>query len=217
MRLIGIRFRVARVSAPLTLAVGAGLLAGCASFGTFDENEPGLEESLFGGVIGIVATEQEPNIDYSARAPLVAPPNANALPTPRQQTAATSDPNWPTGSRARIAQVLEAEDRTLVFTPGVDGVDIQATQALAQRTRTSTTTRRQEEIADGERLTPDEIRREEDIQLARQEARVAQENVATGSRRFLTDPPATTRAPSSEAPFGSEAIEEEESGGWWPF
>jgi hypothetical protein len=78
-------------------------------------------------------TPEEEPIEYSARAPLVAPPSTDRLPTPQTETALVADPNWPTGSRERMAQVLQSEDQTLVYTPGVDGVDIAATQALAAR------------------------------------------------------------------------------------
>ncbi|MFK7791569.1 MAG: hypothetical protein AB8B88_02745 [Devosiaceae bacterium] len=197
------------------VAAGAALLAGCASYGSFDENEPSLEQSVLGGLVeplGITG-EEEP-IDYSARAPLVAPPATGALPPPSSATAVTADPNWPTGSRERMAQVLQAEDQTLVFTPGVDGVDIAATQALAERTRNAPV----REVTDGRRLTPAEMRREQEIHEARAQATAQRD--ATGTvrgRRFLTDPPVDSRTPSPEAPYGAEAEVEEESGGWWPF
>lgn len=204
-----------------TLFVAGALLAGCASYGSFDENEPGLEQSIlgdFGGIVG-VAQEEEP-IEYSARAPLVAPPATAALPAPQAAgSVATADPNWPTGSRQRMAQVLQSEDQTLVYTPGVDGVDIAATQALAQRSRQAP----QESNAGLDRpLLPHELQREEDIHFARAEATAARDAEASvRGRRFLTDPPVSSRAPSPEAPYGAdaEALAEAEEGGfsWWPF
>ena len=194
------------------------LLAGCASYGSFDENEPGLERSVLGGLIDPLgmAPEEEP-IEYSARAPLVAPPSASQLPQPRTEPVAATNPNWPTGSRQRMAQVLGSEDQTLVYTPGVDGVDIAATQALAERSRSGP----QQSNAGVDRpLTPQEMQREADIQLARAEASAARTAPGgTPRRRFLTDPPVESRSPSPEAPYGVEAeVQEEESGwSWWPF
>ncbi|MFN3227338.1 MAG: hypothetical protein ACE360_13945 [Hyphomicrobiales bacterium] len=203
-----------------TMMIAGVLLAGCASYGSFDENEPGLEQSILGDVGGVVGlTPEEEPIEYSARAPLVAPPSTDRLPTPQSETALVADPNWPTGSRERMAQVLLSEDQTLVYTPGVDGVDIAATQALAQRGSQP----QQESNAGLDRpLLPHELQREEDIQLARTQANAAREaDAAVRGRRFLTDPPVASRTPSPEAPYGADAEElaEAEQGGfsWWPF
>lgn len=202
-----------------TLALASAMLAGCATYGSFDENEPGIEESLFGDIVGVVGTPRnEESIDYSARAPLVAPPSASALPAPQTETVAANDPQWPTGSRERMAQVLTSEDQTLVFTPGVDGVDIAATQALAQRQRQAPV--RNEDI--DRRLTPAEMRLEQDIHAARQQATAQRDaDGAVRGRRFLTDPPVAARVPSAEAPYGVDPEEtaEAEQGGfsWWPF
>ncbi len=203
-----------------TVMIAGVLLAGCASYGSFDENEPGLEQSILGDVGGVVGlTPEEEPIEYSARAPLVAPPSTDRLPTPQTETAVTADPNWPTGSRERMAQVLQSEDQTLVYTPGVDGVDIAATQALAARGSQP----QQESNAGLDRpLLPHELQREEDIHFARAEATAARDaEAAVSGRRFLTDPPVAARTPSAEAPYGADAEElaEAEQGGftWWPF
>jgi len=203
-----------------TLLVASAALAGCASYGSFDENEPSLEQSVLGGLVEPLGiTREEEPIEYSARAPLVAPPSTAALPAPQSGSVAAADPNWPTGSRERMAQVLQSEDQTLVYTPGVDGVDIAATQALAQRSRQGT----QESNAGLDRpLLPHELQREEDIQLARTQANAARDaDAAVRGRRFLTDPPVAARTPSAEAPYGAdaEALAEAEEGSfsWWPF
>lgn len=205
--------KAAKASAALA---GALLVAGCASYGSFDENEPGLEQSILGDLVNVVGVspEDEP-INYAARAPLVAPPNTANLPTPQQGVVAANDPQWPQGSRERMAQVLASEDQTLVYTPGVDGVDIAATQALAAR-------RGQPQAADNSGLsrplTVQEMQREADIHLARVEADTQREQAATvRGRRFLTDPPTDARRPSAEAPYGADVVEEEEDNGWWPF
>ena len=222
MRFFPSALSASRLVRPFAVLLGTGaLLAGCASYGSFDENEPSLETSILGGLIEPIglAREEEP-INYSARAPLVAPPTTAALPAPQTQAIAASDPNWPTGSRQRMAQVLASEDQTLVYTPGVDGVDIAATQALAARSRQP-----QSPSNSGlsRPLTPDEMRREAEIQMARNEANAAREQAGTvRGRRFLTDPPVSARAPSPEAPYGAEAeevAEAQQTGGWswWPF
>jgi hypothetical protein len=203
-----------------TLLVASAALAGCASYGSFDENEPSLEQSVLGGLVEPLGiTREEEPIEYSARAPLVAPPSTAALPAPQSGSVAAADPNWPTGSRERMAQVLQSEDQTLVYTPGVDGVDIAATQALAQRSRQGS----QESNSGLDRpLLPHELQREEDIQLARTQANAARDaDAAVRGRRFLTDPPVAARTPSAEAPYGvdADALAEAEEGGfsWWPF
>ena len=203
-----------------TVLMAGALLAGCASYGSFDENEPGLEQSILGDLVDTVGiTPEEEPIEYSARAPLVAPPSTDRLPTPQSETVVAADPNWPTGSRERMAQVLQSEDVTLVYTPGVDGVDIAATQALAERG--SEPVQRQDFDRDRP-LTVQDMQRETDIQLARNEARAAREaEAAVQGRRFLTDPPVSARTPSPEAPYGveTEELAEAEEGGfsWWPF
>jgi hypothetical protein len=203
-----------------TIMIAGALLAGCASYGSFDENEPGLEQSILGDLVDTVGiTPEEEPIEYSARAPLVAPPSTDRLPTPQTESALVADPNWPTGSRERMAQVLQSEDQTLVYTPGVDGVDIAATQALAAR---QSEPLREDNSGLSRPLTVQEMQRESDIQLARNEARAAREaEAAVQGRRFLTDPPVAARTPSPEAPYGAEAEElaEAEEGGftWWPF
>lgn len=205
--------KTAKASAALGCAM---LVAGCASYGSFDENEPGLEQSIFGDLVDVVGVspEEEP-IDYSTRAPLVAPPNAANLPAPQTEAIAANDPQWPQGSRERMAQVLSSQDQTLVYTPGVDGVDIAATQALAAR-------RGQPQAEDNSGLsrplTVQEMQREADIHLARVEADAQREQAATvRGRRFLTDPPVDARRPSAEAPYGADVVDEEEDNGWWPF
>lgn len=205
--------KAAKACAALT---GAMLVAGCASYGSFDENEPGLEQSIFGDLVDVVGVspEDEP-IDYAARAPLVAPPNAANLPAPQEGVVAANDPQWPQGSRERMAQVLASEDQTLVYTPGVDGVDIAATQALAARRGQP-----QPENNSGlsRPLTVQEMQRESEIQFARAEADAQREQAATvRGRRFLTDPPVDARRPSAEAPYGADVVEEEETNSWWPF
>ncbi|MEM1288473.1 MAG: hypothetical protein AAGH60_09005 [Pseudomonadota bacterium] len=193
----------------------AFVLSGCTTYGSFDENEPGLEESLLGDFAGVLGGGTvEDDIDYDARAPLVAPPNASSLPAPQEPgSAAINDPAWPAGSRERLAQVLDSDEQTLVFSPGVDGVDIAATQALA-----SGNTRGRDDFpgADGERLTPEEMRQGTEDFRRRQEA-LGLTADGPRPRRFLTDPPVEARAP---APGGEEVIaEEEEDEGfdWWPF
>lgn len=205
--------KAAKISAALT---GAMLVAGCASYGSFDENEPGLEQSIFGDLVDVVGVspEEEP-IDYAARAPLVAPPNAANLPAPQEGVVAANDPQWPQGSRERMAQVLASEDQTLVYTPGVDGVDIAATQALAARRGQPL---REDNSGLSRPLTVQEMQRESEIQFARAEADAQREQAATvRGRRFLTDPPVDARRPSAEAPYGEDVVEEEEDNGWWPF
>lgn len=217
MRLIPLRLFVSKAVKASAALTGAMLVAGCASYGSFDENEPGLEQSIFGDLAGVVALapDDEP-IDYSTRAPLVAPPNAASLPTPQDGVVAANDPQWPQGSRERMAQVLQSEDQTLVYTPGIDGVDIAATQALAARQSEVPISR-----ADaGRALTPAEMQREQDIHFARVQADTQREQAATvRGRRFLTDPPVASRAPSAEAPYGEAVEAETEEGGfgWWPF
>ncbi|MEM1284577.1 MAG: hypothetical protein AAGH43_04260 [Pseudomonadota bacterium] len=204
------------------LTVGA-IVTGCASYGTFDENEPGLEESLLGDITTVIGGQtNDQEIEYSTRPPLVAPPEAAALPAPQsQQAVAAADPNWPTGSRERMAQVLQNEDQMLIYTPGVDGVDIEATQALAARSSQSGQTESNSGV--DRPLTLAEMQREQEIELARQQGRAVRDAQAvTRERRFLTDPPTSARAPSAEAPYGAEAeelAEAEQSGGfsWWPF
>ena len=204
-----------RGAAPLVLLA---LLSGCASYGAFDENEPGIEESLFGGLVGVaaigIAQEEEP-IDYSSRAPLVAPPNRAALPAPQAQALAANDPQWPQGSSARMAQVLASDEQTLVFSPGVDGVDIAATQALAERQRQPAAPQTDPSRA----LTPAEMAREAEIDRARRLAIAQREAASTvRGRRFLTDPPAAIRTPAADAPYGEAAQEAAApSRGWWPF
>ncbi len=206
----------------VTLGLAAILLAGCASYDAFDENEPGLEQSILGPVVSVasigIAEEEEP-IDYAPRAALVAPPDSAVLPAPREQATATANPNWPTGSRERMAQVLSTEDQTLVYSVGVDGVDIAATQALAER---SSQPQRESNSGVNRRLTPEEMQREVEIDQARAEAQTTRTAAALG-RRYLTDPPIDSRIPSPDAPYGAEAEAQAEAEAennafsWWPF
>lgn len=218
MRLIPCRLSVLKATKLSAALAGALLVTGCASYGSFDENEIGLEESIFGDLVNVTGlTPEEEPIDYSARAPLVAPPNAASLPAPQDEAIAANDPQWPQGSRERMAQVLASEDQTLVYTPGVDGVDIEATQALAARSRQP---QAESNAGLARPLTPQEMQRETEIHLARAEADAQREQAATvRGRRFLTDPPVAARTPSAEAPYGEDIEDEAEEGGfgWWPF
>jgi hypothetical protein len=204
-----------------TMIIAGVLLAGCASYGSFDENEPGLEQSILGDLVDTVGiTPEEEPIEYSARAPLVAPPSTDRLPTPQTETALVADPNWPTGSRERMAQVLQSEDQTLVYTPGVDGVDIAATQALARAVQRAAAGGAMQGYRPID--CPGNAARGHDIRSCATKlwplAKLRQPCVAVA---FLTDPPVASRTPSPEAPYGADAEElaEAEQGGfsWWPF
>jgi hypothetical protein len=164
-------------------------------------------------------TPEEEPIEYSARAPLVAPPSTDRLPTPQTQTAVAADPNWPTGSRERMAQVLQSEDQTLVYTPGVDGVDIAATQALAAQFTAAAG--KQCGLGSSHCSRMNFSAKKTFNSLVCKPTPLAKLTPAVRGRRFLTDPPVASRTPSPEAPYGADAEElaEAEQGGfsWWPF
>ncbi|MEM6381220.1 MAG: hypothetical protein AAF739_00970 [Pseudomonadota bacterium] len=199
-------------------AATATLLGGCASYGSFDENEPGIEESLIGDFAGVLGdpVPEEP-IDYSARAPLVVPPDSSQLPAPQESSIAANDPNWPTDRDARAASVLESDEQVLVF--GRDGrtVDIEATQRLASAGG-APERRPDRDRDDNSRLSVIEMQRETEIERSRL-AGTAEINPETRlrERRYLTDPPESARQPSPDAEFAisesGEIVEDEKP--WW--
>ncbi|MBV6656764.1 MAG: hypothetical protein KI785_03240 [Devosiaceae bacterium] len=209
------------MSLPRTLRVvpvlvAAGLLAGCASYGSIDESEAGLEESLFGGALGILGTpDTEDEIEYSSRPPLVRPPQEGALPAPQEDAVATSDPNWPTGSQERLEQVYSSDEAFLVFSPGTEGVDIDATQEFAARQRNPQTPARDPDRL-SEPLTPEQMQAAND--RARLQAEAARP--VTRERRFLTDPPVEARRPAQGADYATAdaaGVAPEDDSPWWRF
>ena len=75
-----------------------------------DDDEPSFEQKLIRGVLhGFGLIEDEPNIDYHERAPLVVPPGVN-LPAPQRDANAAASPNWPKDPDAERAKRSAVKD-----------------------------------------------------------------------------------------------------------
>ena len=203
----------------LTLGVGLAL-AGCAgssSMGTFDEGDAGLQESLMGETLAAISgVDTGEDIEYTARAPLVVPPDENALPSPQTENVAATNPNWPADARQRQATLRARDDVMLVYGPD-GGVDPEATARVNDPANQRPNRRNDDDPS--RLLTPEEMRQTGELMAGSRRATTDAEGRPV--RRYLTDPPVSMRQPSPTADYGNAAEEaQEERTGWrrlWPF
>ena len=113
--------RLSRVA--LAATVGMAMVIGCA--GTFaraaDDDDELLDTKIFRYVLkGLGLRQDDPNIVYRERSPLVLPPGKD-LPRPEADGAAKRAAGWPDDPDVkRVRQSKETERKRKSFEPGVD-------------------------------------------------------------------------------------------------
>ena len=188
---------------PLVLA-GVSMLAltACSSsgsLGTFDD-AGSFEQDLLGGFFGadaIVGGEEEEPIDYSARAPLVIPPDQAQLPAPQEANAAPAG-NWPVDAD----QARAGRGR-----PEVIGDNAQVSpETLAEGVGRQRTPMNLADLPDRRGLydesspviPPTELRNQGVLSERLQATGPVDEN-GVPIRRYLVEPPSTLRTPAATA------------------
>ncbi|MHA1158085.1 MAG: hypothetical protein ACTSP2_04990 [Alphaproteobacteria bacterium] len=185
-------------TAPL-LVVAAFIMAGCngTTYGT--GRSPGMQTLKdFAGLAALGGDKEEP-IDYSARAPVVAPPDASALPPPGGATriGSTDWPDDPDVRAERIRQQVAVQSQQI----GSNGRPRYSPNFRLPPGASPPQPARRPDISASEaaRLTPEQKER---ALKAFADARRNLEFDADGNpvRRYLSDPPAEYRVGDPDAP-----------------
>ncbi|WP_417685524.1 hypothetical protein [Roseibium sp.] len=187
----------------IIMSVLAGaVLAGCqAADGTSQAPDTALVASLMSG-LGAVDPNAKP-IDYKPRAPLAMPANKSALPAPETQVAGSQSEAWPKKQNNKDLEEVRAIYASAGgrhperLTPEqMRGINIQS-----NRPRDIAAEKREQELAEGERMTNAELK----AQSVSANDLTKQANALTinslPARRYLTDPPTEYSIPSADAPM----------------
>ncbi len=147
-------------------------------------------------------------IDYKERAPLAMPTNMASLPAPETKTASQTAANWPKADDTEMKRLKaiyaknhtssNSDDDTKRLTPEqMRGLNIEDPNKAP---RDAEKERRADQIADGSRLTTQEMKAQHN-QANAAEAAVEAHSGQKLARRYLVDPPADYNTPSAAAPF----------------
>jgi hypothetical protein len=159
-----------------------------------------------------VAKRKKEKMDFSERAPLVVPPQLDALPPPEEGGAlAAVNPNWPVDpdavreeEEAKRKKESQVEQRAYMRNPSGQIYDIRAREREEGVYNDPDKTRTYDANVDTGRMSPDELKaakkRREAAGLAPGQAPV--QAYVEPERKRLTDPPAGYRAPSPAQPYG---------------
>src|SRR5690606_13280720 len=100
-----------RTFAPAGALVAALMLGGCGSMTTYGTGKTVAAQTVedVTGILSLSSPKSEP-IDYSARAPIVAPPTTATLPPPGSGDATAIAANWPNDPDAAAAAKKELLD-----------------------------------------------------------------------------------------------------------
>lgn len=203
------RFNAGRTVCLASVLMAGAFASGCISSPTYGTDKTASEQ-LYNDVTGMFSiggSRKEP-IDYKPRPELVRPAQGTAatLPPPQQSVASVEGGQWPESPeqrRARIRAEATANQDDPTYRP-----EVVPDVALAQRNQKGplSFSRDQEFPMDGGADNPRAQRTEFNRRLAEQ-----RQGSAT-SRKYLSEPPLTYRAPAETAPVGDvgedEAVKE---------
>ncbi|WP_143181447.1 hypothetical protein [Pseudovibrio exalbescens] len=192
-------------------AIGLGL-AGCMSADNFSDGTEDPEAGLSGAVQRLLigtSGSVEP-IEYTERGSLVMPPDVEKLPNPEEGDLTAKAENWPEDRRAaEIAKLrefykVEPGDRlTAEQLEGHRALREQYGERRERRERDYEAERRERELLDGDRLSPDELKELQARYRAAKGEKVAETTdfciknpeQCKPQRRYLTEPPLTYSTP----------------------
>ena len=145
------------------------------------------------------------------------PAEMNALPEPETKVAGAKSENWPQNQKnedleavaalyAKKNTVAGADNRKARLTPDqMRGINIYSNQPQDPAARD-----RQDDVDLGGRLTPTEMRQQNDEATELKKQATANTQGALPVRRYLTEPPAAYSTPSPDAPM-PEVVTDKES------
>ncbi len=172
--------------------------------------------------IGVQKREQ-PKIDFSERAPLVLPPDEQALPPPEDASAlAGVNPNWPrdVDVQAEIdaeenERVSRIQDKAYRRNPAGQIYEIRRKEREEGNSYDPSTAVDDTYLGRRDmRLSPGELKEVRDKRA--QEASDAGPVVyVEPERKRLTDPPSGYRSPSPAQPYGPDEKEKKRKEGWF--
>ncbi len=180
------------------------LLAGCGSAMTYGTGtSPGAQTvEDIAGIVSLSGKKKEP-IDYSPRAPIVAPPTTASLPPPGSSRAYASTQNWPQDPDELRKTMIKRQEEATKYggtyeapkfsTPGAGGTA----------------------SPDQKKYTNAEIRK----MFADAKGNKAGSFDAEGRpvRKYLTEPPADYRQPDPNSPIAVDEKPKKKKKSWWPF
>lgn len=187
------------VSAVLLGALAAGCVTN--SEGYQEGVDKAAVRSIMQG-IGAVDPQAKP-IDYKPRAPLAMPAKLDQLPQPEQPATETAA-NWPASEdkslqdvRALYAQPGRGEDGEILTPEQMRGIKVTG----AQRQAKTAADLREDEIMDGERMTPAEMKKQSEGPLTRVDTSELFGEDGKPVRRYLVEPPVAYSTPAANAPL----------------
>jgi len=194
------------LSRPIALLALVALAACQAADGTTQAPDKAMVSALMSG-LGAVDPKAKP-IDYKPRAPLAMPAEPTALPKPETKVAGTDSADWPTADKDDDYEAVKAlyakkniggsdgNENTRLTPEQARGINIYSTKP-----RDPEAERRQAELDDGARLTPEEMRRQNAAaaDLKKQATGSTQDTLA--QRRYLIEPPSEYSTPAANAPM----------------
>lgn len=158
------------------------------------------------GNIGLIPDEKDP-IEYRDRPGLVVPKDLGKLPAP-EANGAKGDPRWPNDPDVAAREAARRQRENPVFlAPGVDPLN--GARLSPQELAKARTAR------DASNYDPQGYTDKAGVRLSVQEMTAAHKVMTEPSyppgteppRKYLTDPPAGSRMPSSAAPAGKASVE----------
>ncbi len=184
-----------------------GALAACqAADGTTQAPDTAMVNALMSG-LGAVNPDEKP-IEYKPRAPLAMPAEPTALPEPETKVAGKASEAWPQNEKNKDFEAVKALYAKRQ-TGGSDGHENSRLSSQQMRginvyqngPRDREAERREEDIGDGDRLTSEEMQRQNSqaAELTKKSRRGSQSALTT--RRYLTEPPSAYSTPSDDAPM----------------
>ncbi|MEO8667725.1 MAG: hypothetical protein ABI399_04360 [Bauldia sp.] len=200
--------KVFKIASPdvirLTGIAGVALsLAGCGSAMTYGTGTtPGVQTvEDIAGIVSLSGKKKDP-IDYSPRAPIVAPPSTAALPPPGSRTYASAE-NWPKDpDELRRTMVKRQEDASRY------GGTYEAPKFATP-------------VSQGGGAAPQRKLTNAEIKKAFADARSNKAGSVDAEgrpvRKYLTEPPASYREPDPNSPVDVTEKPKKKKKSWWPF
>ncbi|MBD1546110.1 hypothetical protein [Roseibium aggregatum] len=194
------------LSRPVALLALFALAACQAADGTSQAPDTAMVSALMSG-LGAVDPKAKP-IDYKPRAPLAMPAEPTALPKPETKVAGSQSDNWPAAQKNDDFDAVKAlyakksvggrdgNENSRLTPEQARGINIYSTKS-----RDPVAEKRQAELDDGDRMTPEEMRQQNTTagELKKQAAGSTQDTLS--QRRYLIEPPSEYSTPAAGAPM----------------
>ena len=201
------------LSRPVALLALFAMAACQAADGTTQAPDTAMVSAIMSG-LGAVDPKAKP-IDYKPRAPLAMPAEPTALPKPETKVAGSQSKDWPAAEKSDDFDAVKAlyAKKSVGGSDGNENTRLTPEQARGiniynTKPRDPVAEKRQAELDDGARMTPEEMRQQNTAagELKKQAAGNAQDKLA---RRYLIEPPSEYNTPAADAPLPEVVADDE--------